>query len=161
MPMRTIAAGVAGAVIVVSLGGCATEGGSDEPSAAGGSTSVAEEDWVDRDGQGTDLVASFYGDAHCDLETTEIIRVSTELVSPEGSDRPELTFAHDPEDGLPDRLTDAAYDGEAELPGDAEATEVRTLSGVDLRAVPDDPDVIYLVDADVVERWPAAMVECD
>ncbi len=158
MRMRTIAAG---ATLMAILGGCATGGGADGPSAAGGSISVAEEDWVDQDGQETDLVSSFYGAAHCELDTTEILRVSTELVPAQEPGRPEITFAHDPDGGLPDRLTAAEHEAQAELPDDAEATGVRTTSGVELWAVPDDPDVIYLVDGDAAERWPAAMVECD
>lgn len=158
MQVRTIATG---AMVVAILGGCATEDGADRPSTAGASLSVAEEDWVDREGRETDLVASFYGDAHCELDTTEIIRVSTELVPAQEPGWPEATFAHDPEEGLPDRLTAAEHDGEAELPDEAEATGVRTESGVELWAVPDDPNVIYLVNGDTVEQWPAAMVECD
>jgi|GEM_PF-4245011 len=158
MQTRTIAAGV---TLVAILGACVTEGGADGSSAAGGPISVAEQDWVDQDGQGTDLVSSFYGAAHCDLDTTEILRVSTELVPAQEPGRPEITFAHDPEDGLPDRLTAAEHEAEAELPDDAKATGVRTTSGVELWAVPDDPDVIYLVDGGTVEQWPAATVECD
>lgn len=158
MQMRTIAAGAA---VVALLGGCATESGSDGTAAAGAPISVADEDWVDRDGQETDLVTSFRGDAHCDLETTEIVRVSTELVPSQEPGSPEATFAHDPEGGLPDRLTAAEYDGEAELPDDAEAAGVRTASGVELWVVPNDAEVIYLVDGGTVEQWPAAVVDCD
>lgn len=158
MQVRTIAAGA----MLVVLGGCgATEGGADQPSGAGAPLSVAEEDWVDRQGRETDLVTSFHGDAHCELDTTEIIRVSTDLVPGQEPGWPEATFAHDPEEGLPDRLTAAEHDAEAELPEDAEATGPRTESGVELWAVPDDPNVIYLIDGDTVEQWPAATVECD
>lgn len=159
MQTRTIAA--AAAIVAILLGGCATAGGADGPPTAETSISVAEEEWVDSEGRETDLVTSFHGAAHCQLDTTEIIRVSAELVPSQEPGSPEATFAHDPEDGLPDRLTAAEHESEAELPDDAETAGVRTASGVELWTVPDDPDVIYLVEGGTIEQWPAATVECD
>ncbi|MFO8076601.1 MAG: hypothetical protein ACQETV_02850 [Actinomycetota bacterium] len=157
-----VMAGCASAVLL--LVGCAAPGqdGQDGHDASDApSLSVAEEDWVDVDGEDTDLVTSFSGDEHCGLESTEIIRVSADVVEPREPGWPETTFAHDPEGGLADRLVHGEYDGSTELPDEARHAGVRTVSGIELWVDPDESEVIYLRDDDHVEQWPAASVECD
>lgn len=150
---------------LLTLSGC---GGDDGPTIEegddGGSAaaiSVAEEDWVGPDEEGTDRVASFFGDEHCDLETVEIVAVDRELLTDDEDGPPQRYFAHDPEEGLSDSVAEGEYRDAIELPDDAEELGFTTTSGIELWADPDEPDAILLVDGEHVEQWPAARVECD
>jgi hypothetical protein len=170
----------AGATLILALllAACAAEasrsGGPTQPPSAtphacqardGSVTDVAHEPdwrqyggytpWTTPDGclLRIDIVADRPGPAHCGFEDARVIITGIPVGTPYSTVEDSAHYVRDPGDAFGDPATADAFDPDADLPLSAVDTGYRQADA-ELWVVRADPSSVYLVDGDIVERWP-------
>jgi hypothetical protein len=112
--------------------------------------------WITTDGclARIDVIADHDGAAHCGFRSARFIVTGHPIGARYSSPRDAHVYVRDPENAFGDEHTAGLLDLEAALPPDAADTGLR-LGPVQLWAVPDDPERIYVATpGGPVESWP-------
>jgi hypothetical protein len=101
-----------------------------------------------------DVIADYDGAAHCNFQSARFIVLGHPIGTRYSSPSDSHVYVRDPEDVYGDARTAELLDLDAEPPAGAADTGLR-LGGIQLWAVADDPEFIYVTTPDgSFERWP-------
>ncbi|MDX6556418.1 MAG: hypothetical protein QOD86_2613 [Miltoncostaeaceae bacterium] len=112
--------------------------------------------WITTDGclARVDVIADYDGPAHCDFQAARFIVTGHPVGTRYSSPGDAHVYVRDPENAFGDERTAGLLDLQATLPSDAADTGLR-LGPVQLWAVPDDPERIYVATpGGAIESWP-------